>query len=205
MSGEPRTPRPCSVYRFFNKSGDLLYVGKTINLASRWTDHGMRDWRKLVTRIELENFEYEDDALRAEAKAIRDEKPKYNRVYNEEALKEQQERLQAELDLDVEAILKVQDAPSPQPVSPLVQDSPALNTTQAAAFVGLNPGTLANMRSRKAGPKYVLLATAVRYRVCDLSEWLAENVVDPKEDTIAEYQTRVRALTEQVRRVKTNA
>jgi len=42
---------------------------------------------------------------------------------------------------------------------------------------GLNPGTLANMRFHKIGPRYYKLGKKVLYRVEDIESWLARNVV----------------------------
>jgi len=42
---------------------------------------------------------------------------------------------------------------------------------------GLNPGTLANMRFHKFGPRYYKLGKKVLYRVEDIEQWLNENVV----------------------------
>jgi len=47
-----------------------------------------------------------------------------------------------------------------------------LNTTQAAAVLGLRPQTLHEWRMRRVGPSYSKLGRAVRYRYADLLEWI---------------------------------
>lgn len=53
----------------------------------------------------------------------------------------------------------------------------ALGNAQAALYVGVAPGTLANWRARGEGPSYVRVGTRIVYRVADLDAWLASNVV----------------------------
>ena len=48
----------------------------------------------------------------------------------------------------------------------------AVNTEDAAAFVGLSVKTLANMRSDGTGPKYLKVGSKVLYRVRDLETWI---------------------------------
>jgi hypothetical protein len=47
---------------------------------------------------------------------------------------------------------------------------------------GLNPGTLANMRFHKIGPRYYKLGKKVLYRAEDIESWLARNVVLTNDD-----------------------
>lgn len=53
----------------------------------------------------------------------------------------------------------------------------ALPTKQAAEYLGVAKQTLANWRNLGKGPNYVKLDTAVLYRVQDLDDWLAAQVV----------------------------
>lgn len=55
---------------------------------------------------------------------------------------------------------------------------------EAGRLLGLSPATLAAWRYQGRGPKYVRMGgSSVRprilYRLCDLHEWLATQVVDP--------------------------
>jgi hypothetical protein len=53
-----------------------------------------------------------------------------------------------------------------------------LNDRQAAAFLGVSPGTLANWRSSgTVRLPFVKLGRAVRYRVRDLQAFLSKNTV----------------------------
>lgn len=53
-----------------------------------------------------------------------------------------------------------------------------LNDKQAAAFLGVSPALLWKLRSAGTGPKFIRLGSKlVRYRVQDLQEWAATNVV----------------------------
>ena len=48
----------------------------------------------------------------------------------------------------------------------------ALDNQAAAAYVGLSPYTLENLRSRGGGPAYSKLGRRVIYRIEDLDAWL---------------------------------
>lgn len=50
--------------------------------------------------------------------------------------------------------------------------STTIDTDEAARRIGLQPGTLHNMRWRGDGPPFLKIGGRVRYRVTDLAEWL---------------------------------
>jgi predicted DNA-binding transcriptional regulator AlpA len=50
-----------------------------------------------------------------------------------------------------------------------------LNTQQASRVFGLAPATLATMRVRGEGPKYVKPGRSVFYDPADLREWIEAN------------------------------
>jgi predicted GIY-YIG superfamily endonuclease len=67
------------VYRFFDPDGQLLYVGVTSDPHKRWLQHQRRSpWASLADTVSLEWYAYEDLALIAERRAIRDESPRFN-------------------------------------------------------------------------------------------------------------------------------
>jgi hypothetical protein len=88
-AGEPLTalPRCSGVYRFFSDSGQLLYVGKSVDIHSRVGAHRNsardpgRQQRMLsaVHRIDCELCAGEVHALLVENRAIKQEQPLYNR------------------------------------------------------------------------------------------------------------------------------
>jgi len=55
--------------------------------------------------------------------------------------------------------------------------TPLLTTQAAAELLCLDPGTLAQLRVKGTGPRFVKMGQAVRYRVEDLQAWLATKVV----------------------------
>ena len=68
-----------SLYRMYDAAGTLLYVGMTGHIPVRLDQHGgNKPWWALVARIDVEHFPLRSEAAAAEARAIRDEKPKYN-------------------------------------------------------------------------------------------------------------------------------
>jgi hypothetical protein len=76
---ERRLPTSTTLYRFFDADGDLLYVGITHMETMRWRQHSKtKDWWREVTTIKVAHFDTRDEALAAEAKAIRQERPRHN-------------------------------------------------------------------------------------------------------------------------------
>lgn len=60
-----------------------------------------------------------------------------------------------------------------------------MNTAEAAKYVRLGKPTLDRFRLTGEGPPYAKLGGAVRYRRCDLDEWLASRIVRSTSDTKA--------------------
>ena len=59
----------------------------------------------------------------------------------------------------------------------------AVDTHIAAKMLGVSAGTLANWRCQGRGPRHVAFPSGggrpmVRYRVSDLEDWLADNLVE---------------------------
>lgn len=68
-----------TLYRFFDRSGGLLYVGITSNPAARFAKHkGEKEWWLDVARIDMEHHSSRTALAAAEAQAIRAERPLHN-------------------------------------------------------------------------------------------------------------------------------
>jgi hypothetical protein len=75
----PERGIPC-VYRHWDADGQLLYVGFTMDFVGRQRTHQyVAPWRYEVALVTLEEYLLRDEALVAEARAIRDEQPVHNR------------------------------------------------------------------------------------------------------------------------------
>jgi hypothetical protein len=75
-----------AVYRCFSASGELLYVGRTINVPARMQWHALnQQWWTLVTRIDLEWFASPRAAAAREIDTIRREHPKRNKAQKPDA------------------------------------------------------------------------------------------------------------------------
>lgn len=74
-------PTQTALYRFFGENGELLYVGITKRLLTRWREHS-RDyattWWPLVRSNTVHWYANRTEAGRAERYAIRTENPLYN-------------------------------------------------------------------------------------------------------------------------------
>lgn len=75
----PSDGPPTCLYRFYDANDNLLYVGITSQLPMRWKTHDkLKPWWREVVRATVEHFDTREDALAAEATAIKAEKPRYN-------------------------------------------------------------------------------------------------------------------------------
>lgn len=79
MESEIDAEFPTALYRLYDASGQLLYVGVTANLRERFGQHAStKQWWGDVARRTVTWLETRDEALTAEAKAILTEAPRYN-------------------------------------------------------------------------------------------------------------------------------
>lgn len=67
------------LYRFYDRSRALLYVGVTGRGLRRWRAHAKnKPWWPEVTKVDVAHFGTWEAALAAEAEAIRVEEPRWN-------------------------------------------------------------------------------------------------------------------------------
>jgi excinuclease UvrABC nuclease subunit len=67
------------LYRYFDSSGNLLYVGITKSQINRFSQHNAKSlWIPLIHSATFEHFQFRQDAIDAESRAIENENPKYN-------------------------------------------------------------------------------------------------------------------------------
>lgn len=82
-SRSPVVNQTVSLYRFFNSTGELLYIGITNRVPRRLDQHGDdKPWYLEVADVKVEHHPNRDAALAAEKTAIKTERPKYNVVHN---------------------------------------------------------------------------------------------------------------------------
>lgn len=87
-----------TLYRMFDAEGRLLYVGSTINLTQRFSEHHYdKPWWSTVAVIRLEHLPTRPELLAAEEAAIVAEKPLHNltRRFRTEAQREESRRQRA--------------------------------------------------------------------------------------------------------------
>lgn len=71
--------KPTQLYRHYDENGTLLYVGVSISAMLRFSQHKHESsWYRQIKRQEIETFNSRKEALEAETRAIRTEKPLYN-------------------------------------------------------------------------------------------------------------------------------
>lgn len=92
------------LYRFYSDTGQLLYVGITMNPAQRFKSHrGTKDWWGDVSGISIEHYGSREDLANAERRAIRVERPMHN-------------------------VAHTKTKPPKNEVGPVAPEAPALNT-----------------------------------------------------------------------------
>lgn len=71
------------LYRLFDASDDLLYIGKTVAPSSRFQQHReTKSWWRTVATIRLAYFNSAEELDREERYAIRSERPLHNIKHN---------------------------------------------------------------------------------------------------------------------------
>lgn len=68
----------CSLYRHFDKDGNLFYIGISLSAIQRLSQHRRSRWFDEIASIKIEKFKSRQDAARAEMIAIRTERPIFN-------------------------------------------------------------------------------------------------------------------------------
>jgi predicted GIY-YIG superfamily endonuclease len=71
------------LYRFYDRTGGLLYIGITMNPTARWKQHSQeKNWWTDVANITIEPHQDKGSVILAERLAIINERPKYNIIHN---------------------------------------------------------------------------------------------------------------------------
>jgi hypothetical protein len=73
----------CQLYRYFDEEGCLLYVGISHSAVVRAQAHRKSAWWIDAAEMKIENFPTRELALEAERRAIKTEKPRFNKVHND--------------------------------------------------------------------------------------------------------------------------
>lgn len=76
--------KPHALYRFYDRTDVLLYVGITMDLPARVGQHRKeKPWWTEVHHITIEQFDTRSAALAAEERAIKEDGPLYNSTHND--------------------------------------------------------------------------------------------------------------------------
>lgn len=123
-----------ALYRFFDASGSLLYVGITKNFGQRWLSHAKKKpWWPEAQRHTAEWFDTRREAEAAEKQAVVTETPKYNLVHKPRPPR------------------KLVPRAAPPVKKPADPDTDFWDLADVAAHWGVTPQTIRTYRSRKRG------------------------------------------------------
>lgn len=76
------------LYRHFDENGCLLYIGISLNVVGRLSQHREHSgWYRQIRSVSVESFPTRQDAVAAERAAIKMERPKFNVIHNKETEK----------------------------------------------------------------------------------------------------------------------
>jgi hypothetical protein len=79
---EARENGPTQLYRHYDDAGVLLYVGISLSTILRLSQHKTDSaWFGRISTIKIEHFATRRDAIAAEVRAVRDERPLHNIVF----------------------------------------------------------------------------------------------------------------------------
>lgn len=71
------------LYRHYDDAGTLLYVGVSLSAVARLCEHKRTaEWFQRLRRVDVEWFPTREASIEAEKKAIKAEKPKFNKQHN---------------------------------------------------------------------------------------------------------------------------
>ena len=77
----PKKKKPTALYRAYSSTDELLYVGVSISVMARLSQHkSSADWFDGTSRIDVEWYPTRQKALAAEMQAIKTEYPIYNKM-----------------------------------------------------------------------------------------------------------------------------
>jgi hypothetical protein len=137
------------LYRHFDSTGSLLYVGISLSAITRLQQHKKSRWFKDICKTTIESFDTREQAKNAERNAITTENPRFN-IQNKQR----------------GGIMQTAEASAIKAI---------LNTKEAADYLTLKPATLEAWRCRGGGPVFVKLGKACRYRKEDLDAFLSKH------------------------------
>ncbi len=180
---------PHVLYRFYTATGQLLYVGITMNPAKRFKAHrGQKDWWSDVAGITIEHYATRQELANAERRAIQVEHPLHN-------------------------VIRAKPKPAPTP-TPEPQTGPQAATPDPFPAQLFSQQRWFNTRyGYVTQSRYEEMATAARERdekrrtctLCDQSGYRGAVVcdhVDRSSSTAAEAKNRIRSI---LRRTKVGA
>lgn len=74
---------PNVLYRFFDKDKNLLYIGISKSFGNRFNQHAhISEWFAKANSVTIEHYPNRASVETAEKKAIKSERPKYNKSHN---------------------------------------------------------------------------------------------------------------------------
>lgn len=151
MSVTEDTPERTAVYRIRGEAGELLYIGMTNSIPVRWNHHmRYQPWWHELRSLTVEFHDTREEAAAAEKAAIKREIPKYNKTYLMRPVPKVR-------------LVAVRNVAPPPPVEPERPQERFLAPDEAAEFLGITLGELAELQHSDSGLIWYDLNNEGRY------------------------------------------
>lgn len=138
------------LYRHYNNEGDLLYIGISLSSIARLMQHRRKAaWFDEIANIEIETFDSLQDCKAAEKRAIRNEGPRHNIVYNGDSW--------------------------PRLPDDTEENLPGMSLAEAAAYLDSPPSFVNSLLRGGYGPKHRKIRGNIRLFREDIDAWMEQH------------------------------
>ena len=179
---------PCSLYRHFSATDELLYVGISLSAVARLGQHERHSgWFGSIASVKVEHFDTREEALAAEKAAIQGEDPLHNKYHKRHKRHKQPtkpslfEVEEAETAADKSKQRLIHRIVNIRPLYNLAQTAGVLNISQGATKKLIEDGELGAVILRR-NPRHFKGVTKV-YKVYGVTGWQIIDYLETLEQT----------------------
>ena len=173
---------PCSLYRHFSATDELLYVGISLSAVARLGQHERHSgWFGSIASVKVEHFDTREEALAAEKAAIQGEDPLHNKHHKQLTKPSLFEVEEVETAADKSKQRLIHRLVNIRPLYNLAQTAGVLNISQGATKKLIEDGKLGAVILRR-NPRHFKGVTKV-YKVYGVTGWQIIDYLETLEQT----------------------
>ena len=174
--------RPCSLYRHFSATDELLYVGISLSAVARLGQHERHSgWFGSIASVKVEHFDTREEALAAEKAAIQGEDPLHNKHHKQPTAPSRFEVEEVETEANKSKQRLVNRLVNFRPLYNLAQTAAVLNISDAATKKLIEDGKLGAVILRRTS-RHFKGVTKV-YKVYGVTGWQIIDYLETLEQT----------------------